>query len=200
MTSSVDRFFGGQNVAIMGIVNVTPDSFSDGGQFASTSEAIEQGLTLIEEGADIIDIGGESTRPGSEGVDVGTELSRVMPVIDGLKSEFAGFSTDRDLVKLRISGRISADLYDGRYDLLEILQQHVLYLEDDLSGLKKELRAADIEKTFTDGSFPFRLLTGLLGDDGDPEALLVLAHPVVATNQHQDAENGNQGPVTRAAS
>ena len=49
----------------MGIVNVTPDSFSDGGQFAETSAAIEHGLRLVEEGADIIDVGGESTRPGA---------------------------------------------------------------------------------------------------------------------------------------
>ncbi len=116
--------------------------------------------------------------PSGESVPTGTfrfrKVERVVTSeadIDELKSEFAGFSTDRDLVKLRISGRLSADLYDGRYDLLEILQQEVLYLEDDLAGLKKELRAADIERTFTEGSFPFRLLTGLLGDDGDPEAL-----------------------------
>ncbi len=69
---------------IMGIVNVTPDSFSDGGQFLSTSKAIEHALRLVEEGADIIDIGGESTRPGAETIPVEEELKRVIPVIEGL--------------------------------------------------------------------------------------------------------------------
>lgn len=69
---------------IMGIVNVTPDSFSDGGRFASTEAAIDRALELEEEGADILDIGGESTRPGAELISVNDELRRVMPVIEGL--------------------------------------------------------------------------------------------------------------------
>lgn len=68
----------------MGIVNVTPDSFSDGGQFLDSEKAIAQGLRLADEGADIIDIGGESTRPGSESVSPNEELKRVIPVIEGL--------------------------------------------------------------------------------------------------------------------
>lgn len=70
---------------IMGILNVTPDSFFDGGRFLDASAAIEHGLKLIEEGADIIDIGGESTRPGSKGVDVAEEIARTVPVIDAIK-------------------------------------------------------------------------------------------------------------------
>ncbi len=69
---------------IMGIVNVTPDSFSDGGAFASTSAAVDHALRLEAEGADILDIGGESTRPGAEPVSVEEELRRVLPVIEGL--------------------------------------------------------------------------------------------------------------------
>lgn len=72
---------------IMGIINVTPDSFSDGGLFASTRAAIDHGLRLIEEGADILDIGGESTRPGSDAVDLEEELRRVIPVIEGLRAK-----------------------------------------------------------------------------------------------------------------
>lgn len=68
----------------MGIVNVTPDSFSDGGKYASTEHAIEQGLTLVEQGAAILDIGGESTRPGATPVPLDEELMRVIPVIEGL--------------------------------------------------------------------------------------------------------------------
>lgn len=69
---------------IMGVINVTPDSFSDGGLYHSTDRALEHAELLIEEGADILDIGGESTRPGSDFVSVEEELSRVIPVIQAL--------------------------------------------------------------------------------------------------------------------
>jgi len=69
---------------VMGIVNVTPDSFSDGGKYSSTDLAVEHGLALIAEGADILDIGGESTRPGAPPVSLDEELRRVMPVIEAL--------------------------------------------------------------------------------------------------------------------
>ncbi|MDP3025695.1 MAG: dihydropteroate synthase [candidate division Zixibacteria bacterium] len=69
---------------LMGVLNVTPDSFSDGGRFFKLEEAIKQGLKLAEEGADMIDVGGESTRPGSEPVTIEEELRRVIPVIEEL--------------------------------------------------------------------------------------------------------------------
>lgn len=69
---------------LMGIVNVTPDSFSDGGKYLNTEAAVEHGIRLIENGASFLDVGGESSRPGSEPVDVDVELSRVIPVIDGI--------------------------------------------------------------------------------------------------------------------
>lgn len=69
---------------VMGIVNVTPDSFSDGGQFDSAERAIEYALMLVEEGADILDIGGESSRPGAEPVALDEELLRVIPVVERL--------------------------------------------------------------------------------------------------------------------
>lgn len=75
------------NPTLMGIVNVTPDSFSDGGKFMNHTNAIEHGLKLLSEGADILDIGGESTRPGAAPVSVEEELSRVIPVIEGLAAE-----------------------------------------------------------------------------------------------------------------
>jgi dihydropteroate synthase len=71
---------------IMGIVNVTPDSFSDGGRFTQVQAAIDHGLRLADEGADILDIGGESTRPGSDAVQLDEELRRVLPVIEGLRA------------------------------------------------------------------------------------------------------------------
>jgi dihydropteroate synthase len=69
---------------IMGVINVTPDSFSDGGRYLEAGAAIEHGLELAREGADILDIGGESTRPWSEGVSAAEERRRVLPVIEGL--------------------------------------------------------------------------------------------------------------------
>ena len=69
---------------IMGILNVTPDSFSDGGQFTQTERAVDHALQMVEQGADWIDIGGESTRPGAQAVSVGQELERVIPVIEAL--------------------------------------------------------------------------------------------------------------------
>ena len=72
---------------LMGIVNVTPDSFSDGGSFLDPLAACKHGLKLIEEGADILDIGGESTRPGSQSVPLEEEIQRVIPVIQRLRHE-----------------------------------------------------------------------------------------------------------------
>ena len=72
----------------MGIVNVTPDSFSDGGKFAATNLAVTHALKLVEEGADILDIGGESTRPNATPVSLQEELDRVIPVIEALVAEF----------------------------------------------------------------------------------------------------------------
>jgi dihydropteroate synthase len=70
---------------VMGILNVTPDSFSDGGRFIEASKAVERGIEMVGEGADIIDVGGESTRPGSEPVSPDQEIERVVPVIEKLR-------------------------------------------------------------------------------------------------------------------
>src|SRR6188472_25028 len=69
---------------IMGIVNVTPDSFSDGGEFLDADRAVAHGRELAAEGADVLDVGGESTRPGAEAVDAAEELRRVTPVVEAL--------------------------------------------------------------------------------------------------------------------
>jgi dihydropteroate synthase len=76
----------GERGVIMGILNVTPDSFSDGGRFTDTATAVEHALRMVEEGAEIIDVGGESTRPGAAEVAVSEEESRVIPVIAKLRS------------------------------------------------------------------------------------------------------------------
>ncbi|MEE9351721.1 MAG: dihydropteroate synthase, partial [Thiotrichaceae bacterium] len=72
---------------VMGILNVTPDSFSDGGSFNSTERALSQAIRMVKEGADIIDVGGESTRPGAADVALQEELDRVIPVIEKIKEE-----------------------------------------------------------------------------------------------------------------
>jgi dihydropteroate synthase len=92
----------------MGVVNVTPDSFSDGGQFLDADAAISHGLKLVEQGAHILDIGGESTRPGAEPVGVEEELRRVLPVIEGLVE--AGKSVDaRTRISIDTSKAVVAD-------------------------------------------------------------------------------------------
>lgn len=82
-TSALDR------ILVMGVVNVTPDSFSDGGRFGTVDAALAHARRLAGEGADILDIGGESTRPGAAAVDAETEIARVVPVIEAIRGELA---------------------------------------------------------------------------------------------------------------
>jgi dihydropteroate synthase len=90
---------GPEGFRLMGIVNVTPDSFSDGGRFLAPGAAIEHGLSLIAEGAGIVDVGGESTRPGAEPVPVDEELRRVQPVVEGLAAAGTGAQISIDTSK-----------------------------------------------------------------------------------------------------
>jgi len=78
----------------MGVVNLTPDSFSDGGQFAAPEQAIAHAMKLIEEGADIVDVGAESTRPGADPLDPEQELARLVPVLEALKNANVAVSVD----------------------------------------------------------------------------------------------------------
>jgi len=86
--------FSANRPLIMGVVNVTPDSFSDGGLYVSTQQAIVHAKNLIDEGADILDIGGESTRPGSQQVSIDEELKRVIPVLEALVDTHIPISID----------------------------------------------------------------------------------------------------------
>ena len=81
-------------IAVMGVLNVTPDSFSDGGRYATLDDAVEHAVQLRSEGADLIDVGGESTRPGAERVAAEVEASRVLPVIKALAAEGVVVSVD----------------------------------------------------------------------------------------------------------
>lgn len=85
---------------VMGVVNATPDSFSDGGQWAEPHAAIRRGFKLWDDGADLVDVGGESTRPGAEGVGVEEELARVVPVVEALASHGIIVSIDTSKVEV----------------------------------------------------------------------------------------------------
>ena len=92
-----------QRPTIFGILNVTPDSFSDGGNFVSTDAAIAQADRMISEGADAVDVGGESTRPGAQPVPVREELKRVLPVIRGIRSRWSEIPISIDTVKAQVA-------------------------------------------------------------------------------------------------
>jgi dihydropteroate synthase len=92
---------------VMGVVNVTPDSFYDGGRYASSAAAITHARRLAEEGADLLDVGGESSRPGSQAVPLEEELARVLPVLDGLRDLEVPVSVDTtkpDVMRAAIAG------------------------------------------------------------------------------------------------
>jgi dihydropteroate synthase len=92
-----------QRPTIFGILNVTPDSFSDGGNFFSTDAAIAQADRMISEGADVIDVGGESTRPGAKPVSAREELKRVLPAIRAIRSRWSDISISIDTVKAEVA-------------------------------------------------------------------------------------------------
>jgi len=115
---------------IMGILNVTPDSFSDGGKFLDKNIAIEQALKMLKEGADVIDVGGESTRPGSRKVKLSEELKRIMPVIEGILREKKDAIISVDTYKsavareaLEAGAKIVNDISGATFDLnmLEVI-------------------------------------------------------------------------------
>jgi dihydropteroate synthase len=93
---------------IMGVVNVTPDSFSDGGRYLDAAAAIAHGRSLVAEGADILDVGGESTRPGAAPVPEDEELRRVIPVIEGLAADGSGVQISIDTSKRGVAARALA--------------------------------------------------------------------------------------------
>ena len=118
---------------IMGILNVTPNSFSDGGEYVTTKSAIDHGLEMIANGADIIDIGGESTRPGSEGVSLEDELNRVIPVVEGIRN------VNKDII-------ISVDT--TKYDVAWVALGKGSNIINDVSGLTAEPRFVDLVKEY----------------------------------------------------
>ncbi|HSI27333.1 MAG TPA: dihydropteroate synthase [Aeromicrobium sp.] len=106
---------------VMGVINVTPDSFSDGGQWMDADAAVKHGLDLVAEGADLVDVGGESTRPGAIRIDAAEELSRIIPVVQALAGEGVIVSVDTMRAEvaeaaLAAGARMINDVSGGRAD------------------------------------------------------------------------------------
>jgi dihydropteroate synthase len=114
---------------LMGVVNVTPDSFSDGGEFLNPQSAIDHALKLLEEGADILDIGGESTRPGAEPVSIEEEQNRILPVIKGIKRKAP-------------NAIISVDTRNA--DAMQKTIDHGADIINDISALTHDPRSLDV--------------------------------------------------------
>jgi dihydropteroate synthase len=127
---------------IMGILNVTPDSFSDGGEFSTPEAAIKQAAKMIEEGADIIDIGGESTRPGSARVSAKEEIARVVPVIEELAGRFD----------------IPISIDTSKSEVAEAAVRAGAEIINDVSGLKFDPQIAGVAAKYNTGLVLMHLL------------------------------------------
>jgi dihydropteroate synthase len=148
----------GERTLVMGVINVTPDSFSDGGVRFDATRAVEDGLRMVSEGADIIDVGGESTRPGAEDLPAHEELNRVLPVVEKLASagalvsvdtykaavareaiargaaivnDVSGFLFDPDLPRVAAEGHVAVVLMHNRGRSCEMYREAVY---DDVAG------------------------------------------------------------------
>jgi dihydropteroate synthase len=148
---------------IMGVLNVTPDSFSDGGEFFTQDKAIERGLVLAREGAHIIDVGGESTRPGSEPVVVEEELRRVIPVIERLRAKVdVPLSIDTSKAEvaraaIEAGASIVNDVTGGRGDerMLPLIAQTksaliIMHMQGIPKMMQLEPRYADVVEEISD--------------------------------------------------
>jgi dihydropteroate synthase len=124
-----------EKTLIMAILNVTPDSFSDGGEFSTLDTALKQAGKMIDEGADIIDIGGESTRPGSARVSAGEEIDRVVPVIEELAKRFD----------------IPISIDTSKSEVAEAAVQAGVEIINDVSGLKFDPRIAGVAAKYNTG-------------------------------------------------
>lgn len=118
----------GERTLVMGVLNVTPDSFSDGGKFLDAKRAVEHALKMQRDGADLLDIGAESTRPGSEPISAGEELRRLLPVLDGLRG--------------RLKIPISVDTQKAA--VAEIALGAGAQILNDISGLRSDPRLAKV--------------------------------------------------------
>ncbi|MCR4605813.1 MAG: dihydropteroate synthase [Eubacterium sp.] len=141
----------GEKTYIMGILNVTPDSFSDGGSYDSVRSAVKATKEMAENGADIIDVGGESTRPGYTPVSVEEEISRVVPVIEAIKKE--------------CEIPVSVDTY--KYEVAKAALDAGADMINDIWGLKKEPRLAELAAQYDASICIMHNREEIVDDDGD---------------------------------
>lgn len=134
---------------IMGILNVTPDSFFDGGEFKSEFSALDRIAEMVREGADIIDVGGESTRPGSDPVTVSEELKRVIPILEQALPEFQDCFFSIDTTK---------------FEVAESALKLGVHIINDVSGLEKEPRFTELCSRYEAGYI-------LMHSQGDPKTM-----------------------------
>ena len=118
----------GERTLVMGVINVTPDSFSDGGRLFDPAQAIEAGVRMVEQGADLLDVGGESTRPGARPLDEAEERRRVLPVIEGLVP--------------RVNVPVSVDTYKA--SIADAALAAGAAIVNDISGLRYEPALGDV--------------------------------------------------------
>jgi dihydropteroate synthase len=142
-------------VLVMGVVNVTPDSFSDGGRFAAPDVAIAHGLALMRDGADILDVGGEATNPRATPIPAAEELRRVLPVVEGLVA--AGATVSIDTTKAEVAraavaagARYVNDVSGGRFDP----EMAAALASLDATYICGHLRGGSIREVFADEQHP----------------------------------------------
>ena len=142
---------------IMGVLNVTPDSFSDGGKFFAAEKAIEHGLKMVADGADIVDVGGESTRPGAEAIAADEELRRVIPVIEKLRTKIDvpisidTSKTEVALAAIQSGASIVNDVTGGRGDdgMLSVIAKTksaliIMHMQGTPRTMQKQPRYDDV--------------------------------------------------------
>jgi dihydropteroate synthase len=144
----------GIKTAIMGVLNVTPDSFSDGGLYLETSSAVKRAVQMAEEGAEIIDIGGESTRPGSQRVSAEEELKRVLPVLKEVRKELPKVWVSVDTYKAEVAkacleegADIINDISGGTFDpkMFEVVSQYQCpYVLNHIKGRPEDWKSTPI--------------------------------------------------------
>jgi len=154
----------GERTLVMGVLNVTPDSFSDGGKFLQPERAIEHALAMERAGAGLLDIGGESTRPGSEGTPASEELNRILPVLEGLRGRLkipVSVDTRRSTVAelaIRSGAQIINDVSGLRSDpgIAEVAARHrvpliLMHMRGDPRTMQKGPFARDVVRDVMQG-------------------------------------------------
>jgi dihydropteroate synthase len=145
-----NKLFEFKNAYVMGVLNVTPDSFSDGGKYFEKNDAVNHALQILDEGADIIDIGGESSRPGAENVDTETELERIIPVVKDILNDRPDAIISVDTTKeeiarqaLEAGAQIINDISGGTFEpriMKTVAERDAAYIIMHMKGKPKDMQ------------------------------------------------------------